>query len=129
MEHAIEGFVAITSLIVGASHLVWADAWVEVFRAMHRGGRPAAFANGGLSLVPGAAIVAGHWAWSWPGGVLTAFGWLLVAKGLIGLLAPNLALRSMERGPSPAGFRAGGVLLMAVGAWAGYCFWRGGVSG
>jgi hypothetical protein len=78
-----------------------------------------------LSLVPGAAIVAGHGAWSWPGGVLTAFGWLLVVKGGVCFLAPDQALRSMERSPSRAGFMVGGVLLMAVGAWAGYCLWKG----
>jgi hypothetical protein len=128
MEHAIEGFVALTSLIVGVSHIMQADAWVEVFGLLHRNGRPGAFANGALSLVPGAAVVTGHGVWSWPGGVLTAFGWMLVVKGLICFLAPELALRSMERAPSRIGFVVGGMLLLAVSAWAGYCFWRGGGS-
>jgi uncharacterized protein YjeT (DUF2065 family) len=126
MERAIEAFVALTSLIVGASHIVRRDAWVEAYGRLSRNGRPGAFVNGGLSLAPGAAIVAGHGAWSWPGGVLTAFGWLLVVKGLIGFLTPDLALRSMERAPSRVRFAVGGVLLMAVGAWATYCFWRRG---
>jgi hypothetical protein len=125
MERAIEGFVALTSLIIGVSHIIQADAWIEVYGRLHRSGRPGAFANGALSLVPGAAVVAGHGAWSWPGGALTAFGWLLVLKGLICFLAPDLALRSMERAPSRAGFAAGGVVLLVVAAWAGYCLWRG----
>jgi hypothetical protein len=125
MERAIEGFVALTSLIVGLSHIVWAEAWVDVFGRLHRAGRPGAFFNGALSLVPGAAIVAGHGAWSWPGGVLTGFGWLLVAKGATCFLAPDIALQSMGRAPSRAGFAAGGVVLLAVAAWAGYCLWRG----
>jgi hypothetical protein len=125
MERAIEWFVAITSLIIGASHIIQAEAWIEVFRKLHRNGRPGAFANGALSLVPGAAVVAGHGGWSWPGGVLTAFGWMLVAKGLICFLAPDLALRSMERAPSRVGFMIGGAMLIVVGVWAGYCLWRG----
>jgi hypothetical protein len=74
-----------------------------VFDRLHRAGRPGAFANGALSLVPGAAIVAGHGGWSWPGAVLTCFGWLLVIKGLICFLLPDMAVRSMARGPSRAG--------------------------
>lgn len=128
MERAIDCFVALTSLIVGASHVVWPDAWVEAFGRLHRNGRPGAFFNGALSLVPGAAVVAGHGAWSWPGGIVTAFGWLLVAKGAICFLAPDVALRSMGRPPSRAAFVFGGVVLLAVGAWAGYCLGRGGGS-
>jgi hypothetical protein len=126
MERVVEWFVAITSLVVGASHIARADDWVETFGRLHRAGRPGAFANGGLSLVAGAAVVAGHPDWSWPDAVLTAFGWLLVLKGLISFLAPDAALRSMERGPSRAAFVVGGIVLMAIGAWAGYCLWQGG---
>lgn len=128
MERAIEWFVALTSLTVGASHLLQADTWVELFRRLHRVGRPGAFVNGALSLVPGAVIVGGHGAWAWPGGVLTAFGWLLVAKGVVCFLAPEAALVSMGKAPSRASFMAGGVVLMLVGAWAGYCLWRGGAA-
>src|SRR5262249_47442448 len=125
---AIEWFVALTALILGASHSVRADDWVETYDRLHRAGRPGAFANGALSLVPGAAIVAGHGGWSWPGAVLTAFGWLLVLKGLICFVAPDKALYSMARGPSRASFVAGGLVLIAIGAWAGYCLWKGGRS-
>lgn len=128
MERAIEWFVALTSLTIGISHIVQADVWVEVFARLHRQGRPGAFANGALSLVPGAAVVAAHGTWSWPGAVLTAFGWLLVLKGLICFLAPDIALRSMARGPSRSSFTAGGVVLLLIAAWAGYCLWHRGRS-
>jgi hypothetical protein len=53
--------------------------------------------------------------------VLTALGWLLVAKGAVCFLAPDIALRSMERGGhSPRGFVAAGLLLLVVAGWA--CF-------
>jgi hypothetical protein len=126
VEQAIEWFVAVTALAVGASHLLRPGDWAEAFRQLHRCGRPGAFANGALSLAPGAAIVAGHGSWAWPGAVLTAFGWLLVAKGLICLLAPDKALVSMARGANrPRGFVAAGVLALAIGGWACYCLWRG----
>src|SRR3954469_17173475 len=111
MERAVEWFVAVTAVVVGLSHLLRPGDWAEAFRQLHRCGRPGAFANGALSLVPGAAIVAGHGSWAWPGAVLTGFGWLLVAKGLICLLAPDKALRSMARGAgAPRGFVVAGLL-------------------
>jgi hypothetical protein len=126
VERAVEWFVAITALVVGASHALRPGDWAEAYRQLHRLGRPGGFANGGLSLAVGAAIVAGHGSWAWPGTVLTAFGWLLVAKGLVCLVAPDKALQSMARGGrSPRGFVAGGFVLLAVGGWACYCLWRG----
>jgi hypothetical protein len=126
MERAVEWFVAVTAFAVGASHLLRPGDWAEAFRLLHRCGRPGAFVNGALSLAPGAIIVAGHGSWSWPGAVLTGFGWLLVAKGVGCLLAPDKALRSMAHGAdSPRGFVLAGVLSLVIGAWACYCLWRG----
>ena len=125
MAEAVEWYVAITALVVGASHVARPHDWAEAFRQLHRCGRPGALANGGLSLVTGAAIVAGHGSWAWPGAVLTGFGWLLAAKGLACLLAPDKALRSMARGAeSPRGFVVAGVAALAVGGWACYCLWH-----
>jgi hypothetical protein len=125
MERAVEVFVAVTGVVVGLSHLLRPDDWAEAFRQLHRCGRPGAFANGALNLVPGAALVAGHGSWTGPGAVLTAFGWLLVAKAAVCFLVPDWALRSMERGGrSPRGFIVGGLLLLAVAGWACYCLWH-----
>jgi hypothetical protein len=126
VERAVEWFVAVSALAVGASHLLRPHDWAETFRQLHRCGRPGAFANGALSLAPGAMIVAGHGSWSWPGAVLTGFGWLLVAKGLVCLLAPDKALRSMSHGASaPRGFVVAGLLALALGGWACYCLVHG----
>lgn len=125
-ERAVEWFVAVTALVVGASHLLRPGDWADAFRRLAACGRAGAFANGGITLAVGAAVVAGHGSWAWPGAGLTAFGWLLVAKGALCLLSPDAALRSMQRGAdSPRGFVAGGILLLAVGAWACYCLSRG----
>jgi hypothetical protein len=49
---------------------------------------------------------------------------LLIAKAAVCFLAPDKALRSMERGSrSPRAFAVAGLLLLAVAAWACYCLW------
>jgi hypothetical protein len=95
VERAVEWFVAITSLVAGASHLLRPGDWAEAYRQLHRCGRPGAFANGALHLVPGELLVAGHPSWGWPGAVLTGLGWLLVAKTghLLEALEKGLAAR------------------------------------
>ena len=125
MERAVEWFVAVTGVVIGLSHLLRPGDWAEAFRQLHRCGRPGAFANGALSLVTGAVVVAGHGSWAWPGAVLTAFGWLMIVKAAVCFLAPDHALRSMERGGrSPRGFVVGGLLLLAVAGWTCYCLWH-----
>jgi hypothetical protein len=126
MEQAVEWYVLATSLVVGLSHVLYPADWGAAYAALHRAGRPGAFANGGLSLVNGAAIVAGHPVWSGPAVVLTVLGWLLIAKGVVCFLAPDRALASMGRGSSGRGFRATGGLLLALSVWAGYCLWATG---
>ena len=124
MEQAIEVYLAITLLFVGASDVMRPADWAETYHRLHRLGPPGAFVNGGISLAAGSAIVAGHASWVWPGGVLTALGWLLVAKGAICLFAPDTALRSMARGAeAPRGFVAAGVVAACSRGWACYCLW------
>jgi hypothetical protein len=113
MERAVEWFVAVTATVIGLSHLLRPGDWAEAYRQFHRCGRP------------GARVVARHGVGAWPGAVLTALGWLMVAKAAMCFLAPDKALRSMERGGrSPRGFVAAGLLLLAVAGWTGYCLWR-----
>jgi hypothetical protein len=125
VERATEWFALLTCLIVGLSHLLLPRAWTEVFAAMHRLGRPGAFANGGLSLIPGAVFVAAHPVWSGPAVVLTVLGWALVLKGAICFLAPSIALRSMGRAGAGngRGFVVGGVLLLALAGVLAYVLW------
>ena len=127
MERVAEWYALVTCLVVGLSHLLQRQAWAEVFAALHRLGKPGAFANGGLSLVPGAAFVAAHPVWTGPAVVLTLLGWLLVLKGAICFLAPGVALRGMARAGAGKGgaFVAGGLMLLAVAGVVGYVLWIG----
>jgi hypothetical protein len=122
MDRAIEGFVAITSLMIGMSHIVRASDWCELFRQLHAWGNTGAFVNGGLSLFVGAFIVVGHPVWTGPGLVITVFGWMLIAKSAICFLLPQKALRSMELGSqSPRSFVIAGVVVLSIGVWSLVC--------
>jgi hypothetical protein len=127
VERAAEWYGFVTCLTVGLSHLVRPRDWAAAFAALHRLGRPGAFVNGGLSLVPGVAFAAAHPVWSGPAVVLTVFGWALVVKGAVCLLAPDVALRSMERAGAGRGreFAAGGVLSLGIAGVLGYVLWSG----
>lgn len=125
MERMAEWYALVTFVIVGLSHILQPRGWAEVFALLHRLGKPGAFANGGLSLVPGAAFVAAHPVWSGPALVLTILGWLLVVKGAINLLTPSVALWGMGRAGAGDGreFVVGGILCLAVAALLGYVLW------
>lgn len=127
MERAAQWYALVTCVVVGLSHLIQRRAWAEVFAGLARLGRPGAFANGGLSLVPGAVIVAVHPVWTGAAVVLTLLGWLMVAKGGICFLVPELALKSMARAGAGTGreFVVGGVLLLAVAGVLVFVLWVG----
>jgi hypothetical protein len=126
-ERACEWFALVTCLVMGLSHLVQPRAWAESYAGLHRLGKPGAFINGGMSLIPGALFVAAHPVWYGPGAALTVFGWLLVLKGTICFLAPGLALRGMGKAGAGAGreFIFGGVLLLGFAGVVGYALWAG----
>jgi hypothetical protein len=122
---SLEIFVAITSLIVGASHILRSSDWAAAYRQLHDLGRTGTFINGGIHLIFGATIVSVLRFSAWPHAVLTVFGFLLVLKGTACFLAPDLALRSMQRGgSSPCTFQFAGILLLALSGWACYCAWH-----
>ena len=123
MERAIEWYLAVTLVIVGLSHVMRAEDWTEAYRQLGAMGHPGVFVNGGMSLVSGTVIIAGHGSWAWPGAILTGFGWLLVGKGCLCFLAPHRAMRSMALA-SPKGFVIGGIVFIAMGGWACYCLWH-----
>lgn len=70
----------------------------------------------------GSIIVAFHNVWHGPGVVLTLIGWAQLLKGVGRFVAPQLALRVMERMVPERSwqFRAGGVIALAL---SGFLWW------
>lgn len=117
MEREVQIFAAVNFLIMGISHIVQPQAWVEFFLLLRGKGRAGAFLNGFLSLGMGSFIVAFHNVWSGPAAVLTVMGWLWVLKALLTFAKPEVGMKglsrvSMERSRE---FVTAGVFLVALG--------------
>ena len=122
MEQAIQLFAAIGFLVIGLSHIAQPKAWVAFFQALGARGTTGVFLEGFLLLNFGAIVVAFHNVWHGPAIVLTLVGWAQVLKGLGRFVAPQLALRVMQRvSPERAWhFQAGGAFALLL---SGYLWW------
>ncbi len=80
------------------------------------------FLSGILSLLAGIAIVRVHNVWS--GGwrvIVTVFGWLAIAGGLVRMWAPQLAAPIADTfAGNTTGFLIGGIVVLALGAFLSY---------
>lgn len=124
-EQAVEFGVALSSTVVGASHIVCPADWADVFKRLHGMGTAGAFVNGGLCLLPATVILACHQSVGFPKLVVTGFGVLLAIKATICFVLPNLALHSMKRGAdNPSGFVKAGVIALLLAGWSAYCATR-----
>jgi hypothetical protein len=122
MEQAIQVFAAISFLAIGLSHLAQPKAWIAFYQAVAARGTAGVFFEGFAILNFGAIIVAFHNVWQGPELALTLIGWAQVLKGVGRFLAPQLALRVMQRAaPERAWyFQAGGVVALVV---SGFLWW------
>jgi len=103
MVQAVELFAAVSFFVIGLSHVLQRDAWIEFFAKLHSLGRLGAFAEGFLYLNFGAIIVSFHNVWTGPGVVLTVIGWAQVLKALVRFVAPSRVLPVYKRmGPERA---------------------------
>jgi hypothetical protein len=126
MERATEIFAAIGLLVIGLSHMLQSQAWVEFFIWVRGKGRVGVFVLAFLSLNLGAFIVAFHNVWRGLPIVLTVFGWLQVFKGTLYFIAPGLGVRSLARVSSERAwiYVVGGVVSLVISAvlWYGIVF-------
>ena len=122
VEQATEVFAAVYLFVVGLSHLLQPQVWVEFFAWMREKGRAGMLVEGLMSLGFGALIVAFHNVWSGLAVVLTLIGWGQVLKGTLRLVAPQLSLRVYQRmTPERAWlFRVGGVFALALSGLLAY---------
>lgn len=122
MQQAIQVFAAISFLVIGLSHLGQPKGWVAFYQALAARGTPGVFLEGFLLLNFGAIIVAFHNVWHGPALVLTLVGWAQVLKGLGRFLAPQVALRVMQRATLERAwyFQIGGVVALIL---SGFLWW------
>lgn len=126
MERGIELFVAVQGLVMGLSHMLRPNLWVEFFVRLRSWGVVGVFANGFLSLGFGSVIVAFHNVWQGLPVVVTVFGWLHVTKGVTCCVFPEIGLKSMDR-VSPdrsREFVLAGAVLFVIGGFSGYLYFR-----
>lgn len=118
MERALQLAAALNLGALGLSHILRPQVWADYFIRLREQGEAAAFAVAMPTLAAGAVIVAFHDVWTGLPLVLTLYGWALVAKGVLYLLAPSVGLRSLNRvsRERSRGFIAPGVFLVAVAA-------------
>jgi hypothetical protein len=113
----VQAFLAIPYLLMGASHIVQPAMWRTYFTRLHGEGTSGLVTRTfTLELWPALLIVVFHQVWTGPALAITLIGHALLVKIVISLLVPSVGLRSLrmaERGD--AGFRVGGVVLMALG--------------
>jgi hypothetical protein len=117
----VEFVMLLSGGIMGLSHIVQPGMWAEYFGGLAERGRAGVVTKiMQVELWPALLIVSLHQVWSGPGIVVTVLGWLLLTKVAVGLLAPNLALRSMRMAEGRRrSFVPAGVALLVVSGFAG----------
>ena len=105
---------------IGGPHGTAAHAAAHVVRqgALLLEGLAGVLVNGWFSLWFGSLIVAFHNVWEGLPTLLTVLGWAQVLKGLVSLVLPQVALRSLARvSPDRAWeFVAGGIVFLFLSA-------------
>jgi len=122
-QSAVQFVMGIGCLLMGLSHILQPGLWITYFAALREQGRVGLMTRTMLfEFWPALMIISLHQVWHGPAIILSAFGWLLLAKCTVSLLAPQLALRSLGMAHnSPRSFQAAGVGLLviaAASAWA-----------
>ncbi len=122
MEQATQVFAAISFLVIGLSHIGRPRSWVDFYQALAARGSIGVFFEGFLLLSFGAIIVAFHNVWQGPALLLTLIGWAQVFKAVVRFLAPQFALRVLQRvTPERAWyFQAGGAVALLI---SGFLWW------
>ena len=126
MERAVELLACIQFLIIGLSHLFQPRAWASFFMILREKGSPGVFFNGFLSLIAGSLIVSFHNVWSGLPMVLTIVGWMQLIKAVTSFVAPQLAMRSLQRVSMERAweFRVAGAMFLALSGLMAYVLSR-----
>ncbi len=94
--YAIEFFVAVNLLVVGISHFLQPGIWIAFFAYLYEQKNAGNIINALIALGFGSFITAFHWVWVWPKALITLYGLLLVLKGFVYLIYPQIGLASIK---------------------------------
>ena len=127
MERSVEVLAVTLFGVIGLSHLLQPEAWVEYFVLLRSKGSPGAFMDGFLHLPLAGAIIGFHNVWSGIPVVLTLVGWALLIKSLLRFCLPKQGLRMMARVSLDRlwELRLAGAALVGFAVLLGYGVYRG----
>jgi len=94
---SIEIFTAINLGIIGLSHFLQSNLWIDFFNFLHSRGNIGNLINALMALGMGSIIVSFHWIWSGPMFIVTLYGVSQVLKALLYLTKPTIGLKSIEK--------------------------------
>ncbi|MBT8231369.1 MAG: hypothetical protein HKO66_10970, partial [Saprospiraceae bacterium] len=121
LHQSIELFVIINLLVVGLSHFIRPQIWVDFFKLLASKGQAGNVFNALLSLGLGSFIFSFHMVWDGPMIIVTIYGLLLTIKGFLYLTVPDLGLKSIAKvDDSYNKFKIVGLLMSSV---ALYLMW------
>ncbi|MEM7663521.1 MAG: hypothetical protein AAF292_14860 [Pseudomonadota bacterium] len=119
----VEGVLALPLLLLGLSHILHKQMWVDFFVDLaSKGHAGVVWRTFMLELWPAVLIVLFHQDWTLPGIVITVYGHLLMLKVTLSLLYPALGLRSLQQADrsGPLAFLFAGLALILIGLLCGY---------
>ena len=113
--------ICISAAVMGLSHIVRPQMWVDYFNALHsEGTRGVITRTFTLELWGALLIVSLRQVWHGPAVVVTIYGWLLLAKVTVSMLVPEIGLRSLAMASQgPRAFIVAGCVLLVIAACAG----------
>ncbi|MEM6537358.1 MAG: hypothetical protein AAF668_06470 [Pseudomonadota bacterium] len=119
----VEVLLAFPLLLLGISHIVQKQMWVDFFADLAAKGKAGVvWRTFMLELWPAIFIVVLHQDWSWPGIIITVYGHLLMAKVTLSLVFPTLGLSSLRQAErvGDIAFIPAGLVLIGVGLLCAY---------
>ncbi len=108
--------------VLGLSHLLRPEIWTRFFTLLAAQGTSGVVVHSLISFSAVIIIVPFHNVWSGPAIAVTLWGWLMLAKVLLGLvISPAKAARSLKLSEhGDAGFRIAGIVMLVVAGCTGW---------
>ena len=94
---SIELFTAINIAIIGLSHFLQPKIWADFFVYLHTRKNIGNIINAMITLGMGSLILSFHFIWDRPKIMITVYGLLLVLKGLLYMIYPEIGIRSIGK--------------------------------